>query len=161
MIGGYTYFDTNIFGILACKPHLLDPILKFLNKNNQKVVLSEIQAVELSEYVDKIADDFLHILHTLPVLISKPAIVVFEEEIKLYPNERKLPLEHPILNAHPELHFALLLKSKKLKRQRKNQKQDAQKVGSIVEETKPNFKIDTRGFRLTLFFYQQVHSALK
>jgi len=142
MKSGYTYIDTNIFGILACKPHLLDPIAQFLNDKHQKVVLSEIQALELSEYVEKISVEFIQILKALPVIISKPAIILYEEEIKSYPNERNLPLEHPILNTHPEFYFSLLLKSEKLKLHRKNQKQDAQKVESMVKQYKPNFKID-------------------
>jgi len=137
----YAYLDTNILGLLSEKPHLLPLLNQYLVDNQYKVVLSEILAMELSDSLEHMRDKLQNIIYNLPVIMSKPAIQIIIEEIEHYPAKRNLPLEHPELNEYPALCFMKLMESSKLKQDRVNQKNEAKKLESVLEQVKPNFVV--------------------
>jgi len=144
MLPKYCYIDTNIFGILVRKMDLLPKLIRFLEENGYLLVLSEIQAAELSDYIDFKEKEIVEILKQLPVVVAKSSFYIFQEELESYPIIRKKPLAHPEYSEYPKFLFYLLMKNEKMKRARVLQKEDAKKLPSIVYERMSNFPIDEK-----------------
>lgn len=138
----FLYLDTNIFGILIQKTHLIPYLKRFLSEHRLDIALSAIQAAELSDVITRMDFELQQLLKELPARIIKSVETIILEEINSYPNERKESLTHPNFRDQAKELFILLMKSRDMKETRLVQKNYADKVPTVFYDRRDNFVVD-------------------
>lgn len=138
----FLYLDTNIFGILVKKTHLIPYLKCFLSEKRLVIALSEIQAAELSDVITRMDSKLQQLLNELPARIIKTVETIDLEEINSYPNERKESLTHPSFRDQSKELYISLIKSRGIKEARLIQKNYADKVPNVFYDRRDNFVVD-------------------
>lgn len=145
----FVYCDTNILSHLATNQQLWRPLFRFLTDNDLCIALAEGNLLELAE-AHRLHSALTALLVSVPSALIKLTETVINEEVSAHPRPRTDSLLHYPINAvlaEPNgRHIVLdLLRSPEVRRKRREQVRDAEKMAPTLARVKGNYSPSKSG----------------